>query len=224
MSRLDSKNKKCMFTVPTGNFGDILAGYIAKQMGLNIETLNIATNENDVLTRTINTSVHELNKVCETSSPSIDIQISSNFERLIYDNCKDPEYIKTIMTDLNNEGRYILKKEVLDKIRKTFCSYSIKSNEVKEIIKKYNDMYEITLDPHTAVAIGASKKNLSQHDISIILSTAHPAKFKDTVSDIIGNDDFVPNDIINMMKKDDNFVILDNNVDTIKNYLKENML
>ena len=224
MSRLDSKNKKCMFTVPTGNFGDILAGYIAKLMGLNIETLNIATNENDVLTRTINTSVHELNKVCETSSPSIDIQISSNFERLIYDNCKDPEYIKTIMTDLNNEGRYILKKEVLDKIRKTFCSYSIKSNEVKEIIKKYNDMYEITLDPHTAVAIGASKKNLSQHDISIILSTAHPAKFKDTVSDIIGNDDFVPNDIINMMKKDDNFVILDNNVDTIKNYLKENML
>tara|TARA_Y100000817_G_scaffold63502_1_gene47712 strand:- start:930 stop:2324 length:1395 start_codon:yes stop_codon:yes gene_type:complete len=224
MSRLDSLGKKCMFTVPTGNFGDILAGYIAKQMGLNIRTLNIATNENDILTRTLNTSQHELKKVSITSSPSIDIQISSNFERLIYDNCKDSSYINSIMADLNSKGKYTLKKEILDKIKQTFCSYSIHSSEVHFIIKKYMENFNIVLDPHTAVAIGASERNSSNHDISITLSTAHPAKFKDTVSHIINNDEFVPDHITNMMKKDDNLVILDNNIDIIKTYLKENIL
>ena len=224
MSRIDSSGKECMFTVPTGNFGDILAGYIAKQMGLNIRTLNIATNENDILTRTLNSSVHELSEVSMTSSPSIDIQISSNFERLIYDNCKDSSYIRSIMSDLNNEGKYTLKKEILDKIKQTFCSYSIHTDEVESIIKKYMQKFDIILDPHTAVAIGASERNSSKHDVSITLSTAHPAKFKDTVSSIINNNEFVPEHIINMIKKDDNLVILDNNIDIIKNYLKENIL
>ena len=224
MSRIDSSGKECMFTVPTGNFGDILAGYIAKQMGLNIRTLNIATNENDILTRTLNSSVHELSEVSMTSSPSIDIQISSNFERLIYDNCKDPSYIRSIMSDLNNEGKYTLKKEILDKIKQTFSSYSIHTDEVESIIKKYMQKFDIILDPHTAVAIGAAERNSSKYDVSITLSTAHPAKFKDTVSSIINNNEFVPEHIINMMKKDDNLVILDNNIDIIKNYLKENIL
>ena len=224
MSRIDSSGKECMFTVPTGNFGDILAGYIAKQMGLNIRTLNIATNENDILTRTLNSSVHELSEVSMTSSPSIDIQISSNFERLIYDNCKDSSYIRSIMSDLNNEGKYTLKKEILDKIKQTFCSYSIHTDEVESIIKKYMQKFDIILDPHTAVAIGAAERNSSKYDVSITLSTAHPAKFKDTVSSIINNNEFVPEHIINMMKKDDNLVILDNNIDIIKNYLKENIL
>ena len=84
--------------------------------------------------------------------------------------------------------------------------------------------FDIILDPHTAVAIGASERNSSKYDVSITLSTAHPAKFKDTVSSIINNNEFVPEYIINMMKKDDNLVILDNNIDIIKNYLKENIL
>lgn len=224
LSRIDSSFKTCMFTVPTGNFGDILAGYIAKQMGLNIQTLNIATNENDILTRTLNTSQHEITKVKSTSSPSIDIQISSNFERLIYDICKNSKYINNIMLDLKNNGKYTLSSDIVQEIKKTFCSYSVKTEEVRKIINTYNTKYNIIVDPHTAVGLGAAQKHSTDHDINITLSTAHPAKFKDTVSDIIKNNDFVPNHIVDMMKKDDNFSILDNNTDTVKNYLLKNIL
>ena len=106
LSRINVSGKKVLFSVPTGNFGDILAGYIAKKMGLNIDMLNIATNDNDILTRTLNSGTHELRDVKETSSPSIDIQISSNFERLLFDIIGDTSIVSELMKELKSSGVY----------------------------------------------------------------------------------------------------------------------
>ncbi len=130
MSRLDSGDKSVMFSVPTGNFGDILAGYISMKMGLKISKLNIATNENDILTRTLKTGVHDLRDVKTTSSPSIDIQISSNFERLLFDITDDTELVREQMSKLNSNRQYELSKEILRKMQDVFTSHSVSQDDV----------------------------------------------------------------------------------------------
>ena len=224
ISRLKHNNEKILFSVPTGNFGDILAGYIAKKMGLTIDMLNIATNENDILTRTLKSGKHELKNVKSTSSPSIDIQISSNFERLLYDITKNPKYIATIMNDLKKLNFYQLDNSIIGKIQKSFCSYTVTEPEVKELIKETHDQYNIVIDPHTAVGLGSAKKCQNIYDLIVTLSTAHPAKFKDTVSNIINNTSFIPKKIEKMMNFNENLIILDNDVQLVKNFISDNTI
>jgi threonine synthase len=224
LSRLKNNNEKVLFSVPTGNFGDILAGYIAKKMGLPIDMLNIATNENDILTRTLQSGKHELKDVKSTSSPSIDIQISSNFERLLYDITKDSKYILTIMNDLKNLNSYQLDKPTIEKIQESFCSYMVTESEVKKLIKETYDQYNTVIDPHTAVGLGSAKKCKNIYDVIITLSTAHPAKFKETVSSAINNTSFIPKKIEKMMNFDENLIILDNDVQLVKNFINDNTL
>ena len=221
MSRLDLSNKSVMFSVPTGNFGDILAGYISIKMGLNISKLNIATNENNILTRTLNTGIHDLRDVETTSSPSIDIQVSSNFERLLYDITDDAEFVREQMLKLNTDRQYELSKEILRKIRDVFTSYSVTQDEVKDIIKNYYRDYNVVIDPHTAVGLGSAFKCEEEFDIKVSLATAHPAKFNTTVSAIIGNDDFIPSKVKSMMELDDNYVILENDAIIVKKFLED---
>ena len=221
MSRLESDNKKVIFSVPTGNFGDILAGYISIKMGLKISKLNIATNENNILTRTLNTGIHDLRDVKATSSPSIDIQVSSNFERLLFDITNDAEFVREQMIKLNTNRQYELSKEILRKMRSVFSSHSVSQDEVKDIIKSYYKDYHVVIDPHTAVGIGSAYKCEDEFDIKVFLATAHPAKFNNTVSDIIGNDDFIPPKVKSMMELDDNYVILENNAIMVKKFLED---
>mgnify|MGYP001217679102 FL=1 len=221
MSRLDYDNKSVMFSVPTGNFGDILAGYISMKMGLKISKLNIATNENDILTRTLNTGHHDLRDVKKTTSPSIDIQVSSNFERLLFDITDDTELVKEQMLQLNTNRQYQLSNEILRKMREVFSSHSVHQNEVKDVIHNYYKDYNIVIDPHTAVGIGSANKCDEEFDIKVFLATAHPAKFNDTVSEIIGNKDFIPLKVKDMMELDDNYVILENDVMIIKKFLED---
>ena len=221
MSRLDYNNKSVLFSVPTGNFGDILAGYISMKMGLKISKLNIATNENDILTRTLNTGLHDLRDVKTTSSPSIDIQVSSNFERLLFDLTDDAEYVREQMLKLKSNHQYELSKEIITKMQDVFSSYSVSQDEVKEIISSFYKDYNIVIDPHTAVGLGSAQKCEQEFDIKISLATAHPAKFNDTVSEIIGNDDFIPSKVKNMMELDDNYVILENDAIMIKKFLED---
>ncbi len=221
MSRLESNNKSVMFSVPTGNFGDILAGYISIKMGLKISKLNIATNENNILTRTLNTGIHDLRDVKATSSPSIDIQVSSNFERLLFDITNDAELVREQMLKLNTNREYRLSKEVLRKMRDVFSSHSVSQDEVKDIINNYYKDYDVVIDPHTAVGIGSADKCEEEFDIKVSLATAHPAKFNNTVSEIIGNDDFIPSKVKSMMELDDNYVILENDVIMVKKFLED---
>ena len=208
--------------MPTGNFGDILAGYIAKNMGLAIDMLNIATNENDILTRTLESGSHKLKSVKSTLSPSIDIQISSNFERLLYDITKNSEYIATIMNDLKNLNSYQLSNSITDKIKESFCSHTVTESEVKMLIKDTYNQHNIVIDPHTAVGLGSAKKCKNIYDLIIVLSTAHPAKFKDTVSSVINDISFIPTKIEKMMNFDEKLIILDNDVQLVKNFITDN--
>ena len=209
--------------MPTGNFGDILAGYIASKMGLDIDMLNIATNENDILTRTLTTGIHDLKKVKQTSSPSIDIQISSNFERLLYDITQDHSYVMDLMKELKNNNSYTIKSEILEKIKNSFCSYSVSQEEVISTIDKLYKRSNIVIDPHTAVGLASSRKCSSNYDLYITLSTAHPAKFKDTVSNIVKNESYIPAKINDILNIDEEMIILENDMLSVKNFITKNI-
>ena len=206
------------FSVPTGNFGDIYAGYLAKKIGLPIGKLVVATNKNDILHRAISKGDYKIKKVEETFSPSMDIQIASNFERLLYDlNDKDSEKTLEIMKKIKS-NEYYLDQEIIQKINKDFLSESLSEEEtLNEISETYNENKYI-LDPHTAIGLGVAKKlNL---DNCIVLATAHPAKFPDAITKSINQKIDLPIELAYINNKKENFQIIDNNIEKIKKYIK----
>lgn len=219
ISRLNLSDESIVFSVPTGNFGDIFAGYLASKMGLRINGLNIATNENDILVRTLTSGKHELRKASATSSPSIDIQLSSNFERLLYDITNDENYIKQIMEDLNEKKSYTLDTRYLSQIKKMFSAHSVNEKEVYSTIASLYNEKDIIIDPHTAVGLAAGRKYEKPHDICVTLSTAHPAKFKNTVSSIIKDESYIPDRIKKLFNLDEKMTILENDTATVKEFI-----
>ena len=212
-------NKKSIsFSVPTGNFGDVFAGYLAKKMGLPIDKLIVATNENDILHRAISNGDYISKKVKETLSPSMDIQLASNFERLIYYiNNSNSEKTAEIMKKVK-QNSYQIEKNNLDIIQKDFLSESCNEQETLEIIKKNYEINNIVLDPHTAVGVGAANK-LSFNDC-VVLSTAHPCKFPESTNSAINKREKLPNELQHVLDKNENFQILKNNTDDVKNFIK----
>ena len=212
-------NKKSIsFSVPTGNFGDVFAGYLAKKMGLPIDKLIVATNENDILHRAISNGDYISKKVKETLSPSMDIQLASNFERLIYYiNNSNSEKTTEIMKKVKKNS-YQIEKNNLDIIQKDFLSESCNEQETLEIIKKNYEINNIVLDPHTAVGVGAANK-LSFNDC-VVLSTAHPCKFPESTNSAINKREKLPNELQHVLDKNENFQILKNNTDDVKNFIK----
>ena len=217
--RLDKET--ISFSVPTGNFGDVFAGYLAKQMGLPIDKLIVATNENDILHRAISKGDYVSKEVKETLSPSMDIQLASNFERLIYyvnnsDSSKTAEIMKKV-----KQNSYQIEKNNLDIIQKDFLSESCNAKETLDIIKKNYEENNIILDPHTAVGVGAVHK-LSIHDC-VVLSTAHPCKFPDAIKNAVNKHEKLPDELQHVLNKEENFQILDNNVGKIKEFIKKKL-
>ena len=215
VSRIPNSSK-IVFSVPTGNFGDILAGYIAKKMGSKFRRLIISTNENNILDRALKSGEHTIKDVISTTSPSIDIQISSNFERLLYDSCKNSSHVSNLMTDLKNTKSFILSDEIRDYIRNYFISDTAQEREVEQIILDYFHKYNVTLDPHTAVGVACGKKQTSNDDILVTLSTAHPTKFKETVSRIISDDCFITDKVKELDKLEEKMIIADKCPNEIK--------
>ena len=210
--------KNISFSVPTGNFGDVFAGYLAKKMGLPIDKLIVATNENDILHRAIAKGDYVSKEVKETLSPSMDIQLASNFERLIYyvnnsDSDKTAEIMKKV-----KQNSYQIEKNNLDIIQKDFLSESCNEQETLDIIKKNYEENNIILDPHTAVGVGAAKK-LSFNDC-VVLSTAHPCKFPDATNNAINKHEKLPEKLQHVLDKDENFQVLNNNTEEVKNFVK----
>ena len=212
------KSKKLNFSVPTGNFGDIYAGYLAKKMGLPIDKLIVATNQNDILHRAISKGDYTSKKVSETFSPSMDIQLASNFERLIFEiqGCSSDK-TKNIMAKVK-ENNYKLDETSLNKINKDFLSEKLSEdetiNEIKEVFKNHN----IVLDPHTAIGYGVAKK-LKQDNSCVILSTAHPSKFPEAIKNALGKNEELPPELRNVLKEKEKFEILENSLDQVKNYI-----
>ena len=210
-------NSELNFSVPTGNFGDIYAGYLAKKIGLPIGKLIVATNKNDILHRAISKGDYKIKKVEETYSPSMDIQIASNFERLLYDlNEKNSEKTHENMKRIKNND-YHLEEDIIKKINVDFLSERLSEDEtLKEIRETYNKNKYI-LDPHTAIGLGVAKKLKINN--CIVLATAHPAKFPDAIIKSINQKTELPNELSHINNKKENFEIINNSLEKIKEYI-----
>ena len=221
---LGSPDRKVSFTVPTGNFGDIFAGYVAKKMGLPIDRLVIATNENDILARTMRTGRYEMKGVKATTSPSMDIQISSNFERLLFEaNDRKPEEVRAAMTSLKQSGGFEIKPEALKVIRKAFRAGKTSEKDVALTIKDTLAETGYLLDPHTAVGVHVAKKHEKANTPMIVLATAHPAKFPAAVKAASGIDPALPAWLADLMDREERFTILDADLKAVESFVGDNV-
>ena len=185
---LGAPHRKVAFTVPTGNFGDVFAGYVAERMGLPIDRLVVATNVNDILVRTLATGDYDVREVVATSSPSMDIQVSSNFERLLFEATgRDSAQVRSLMASLAQSGRFTLPTPALSAIRALFSAGRADEEETGATIRTTLRETAKLVDPHTAVGLAVAEKEARDPAIPmIVLGTAHPAKFPDAVEAACG--------------------------------------
>jgi len=220
--KLDKK-KSINFSVPTGNFGDVYAGYLSKKMGLPIGRLIVATNQNDILHRAISSGKYIANQVEQTISPSMDIQVASNFERLIYDVLdQNSNKTKDAMNKFKKEKKYIIDDESIARINNDFLSESLNQKETLEVIKTNYEKHGVILDPHTAVGLGVVNKLGFDKDC-VILSTAHPCKFPEAINQAIQKNENLPEELNYILDEKENFDIIENNLETIKNYINQKL-
>ncbi len=218
---LGSPTRKVSFCVPTGNFGDIFAGYVAKKMGLPIEKLIVATNVNDILHRTLETGAYELRDVTASISPSMDIQISSNFERLLFEAMdRDGAGVSALLSSLGQAGTFTVPDAALAAIRADFASGRTDEAETAATIRRYLEETGEVLDPHTAVAVSVAEKFLSAETPVVTLSTAHPAKFPAAVEAATGQHPALPNWLGDLMERDEKFDVVANDLVTVERFVE----
>jgi threonine synthase len=225
-STLGSPDQKCTFAVPTGNFGDIFAGYVARSMGLPIEQLIIASNENDILPRTMAMGTYATRDVKQTSSPSMDIQVSSNFERYLFEaSNRDAATIRSQMDWLKQSGRFQV-GPALAAYRTDFNANAASEAEVAAAIRHVVKTAGYTMDPHTACAWVAlqkcrpAKKINSREEPKVILATAHPAKFPEAMEAITGVYPALPPRLSGLMSAMERFTILDNDLSQVQAHVE----
>jgi threonine synthase len=185
---LGAPHRKVAFTVPTGNFGDVYAGYVAMRLGVPIDRLIVATNINDILVRTLATGAYEPREVVPTTSPSMDIQVASNFERLLFEAYgRDPRAVRVLMASLAQSRRFTLSARALAAIRAHFTADRADEEETRAAIRTTWRETGGLVDPHTAVALAVAEKDARDSSLPmIVLSTAHPAKFPDAIEAACG--------------------------------------
>src|SRR4051794_22457499 len=185
---LGAPHRKVAFTVPTGNFGDIYAGYAAARMGLPVDRLMVATNVNDILVRAFATGAYEVRGVTPTTSPSMDIQISSNFERLLFEAYnRDGAAIRALMGSLAQSKRFSIASHALAQLREHFAAGKADEEEVAATMRATCREAAYFVDPHTAVGLAVAEKEPRDPSLPmVVLSTAHPAKFPDAVEAACG--------------------------------------
>jgi len=209
------------FTVPTGNFGDILAGYVAKRMGLAVRSLRIAANVNDILPRTLKTGIYEVREVHATASPSMDIQVSSNFERLLFEaGGRDADTVRRLMAQLNQSGRFVLPDAMLAAIRAEFDAGRADETETAAAIRAaWREAGEL-VDPHTAVALAVADRDVSDSRVpNIVLSTAHAAKFPEAVEAACGVRPQLPPWLDGLMTKPEQVRIMKNDQAEVERFV-----
>jgi threonine synthase len=191
---LGSPHRPVRFSVPTGNFGDIFAGYAAMRMGLPVERLVIATNTNDILARTLETGRYEPQGVVPTSSPSMDIQVSSNFERLIFEaSHRNPERVTALMDAFKVRGSFSLNEEERGAIATLFTAHRADEAETARTMRRIYERTGYLCDPHSAVGLAAAEREVEASGAPMIaLATAHPAKFPDAVERAVGRSPQTP--------------------------------
>ena len=193
-------------------------------MGLGIDKLIVATNENDILKRAINTGEYKPDQTKSSFSPSMDIQVSSNFERLLFNIVgEDDKRVSLLMNDLSSKGFFQLSKEELTIIKKDFFAEKINDKDTLSIIKETYNKSNFILDPHTATAVGAAKKTSNLSD-TVVLGTAHPYKFLETVKMATGKEVQSPIQLSKIVDKEEKYDILEKDISKIKNYILEKIV
>ena len=225
--------RKISFSVPTGNFGDIYAGYVAKKMGLNINKLIVATNENDILNRVIETGEYKPRTAKFSITPSMDIQVASNFERLLFDLLKgDDKKVSTYMNKLTSDGNFKLNQEELQSLKKNFIGRSINGKSTLQIINDVFKLNNYIIDPHTATGVAPllfgnveeTEEIYTNSSDVVALATADAYKFIETVEPEIkkvntNSKVSIPQKLSEINNKKENFDIITNDISKIKNYI-----
>lgn len=211
------------FTVPTGNFGDIFAGYIAKQMGLPIDQLVIATNQNDILHRTLQTGAQVKEGVTPSISPSMDIQVSSNFERALFDAYgRDGAVVAAQMDELKAEGSFTISQGALEMLRDTFASGRASEDETYDTIKAELTRSGEVLCPHSAVAVKVAQD--FQGSVPMItLATAHPAKFPAAVERATGQHPALPPQMADLFEREERLTRVPNDLSALQTLITERL-
>lgn len=219
---LGSPHRRVSFSVPTGNFGDVLAGYAARRMGLPIARLTIATNVNDILRRTHETGCYEVRQVEATTSPSMDIQISSNFERYLFEAVgRDSAVVRAKMGALTQAGRFELDAKSLAALRADFDAASASEAEVAECIRKVRADTGYLLDPHSACAFVAAQKLTRDPQVpQVVLATAHPAKFPEALQAITGERPPLPPHLACLQSLPERITVLPNSLPAVQRFVE----
>jgi threonine synthase len=217
---LGGPQREMAFSVPTGNFGDIFAGYLAKKMGLPISQLVVATNQNDILHRTIAQNKYEKHPLAHTLSPSMDIVVSSNFERLLFDAYgRDGAVLADLMARMNSET-VELNADTMAKVRELFDSHAVNDDVTCETIAAVYDETGYLLDPHTAIGVKAARE--CRRDIGkpmITLGTAHPVKFTEAVEKAGLKTPELPHHLADLFDREERYDVLENDLDTLQSYV-----
>jgi threonine synthase len=220
------KDTSVDFSIPTGNFGDIFAGFIAKKMlpAGTIRQLVLATNENDILSRFIDSGVYSLGEVKITSSPSMDIQAASNFERYLY-YLVDSDAVRTreLMEEFSLHGKIDL-SGYQDQIRRDFVASSVSETSVVETIASFYEKHNYVLDPHTAVGVKAAQLHKTVGVPMVCLATAHPAKFGTVVEEAIGTPPHIPESLVGITDKSSRCELMDADTKKIQEFVTKNAL
>ena len=218
-SYLQLDTEKINFIIPSGNFGNIFSARLAQYMGLPIDQLHLVTNENDILHRTISSGRMTVNKVQKTYSPSMDIQVSSNFERQLFESLgRNSEDLINIMESFLDNGSYSLPNFVIQDLQSNYNSYSVSNDQTLETIKKFNKNYSYLADPHTATGLFILDQKKSDFPI-VSLACAHPAKFGSAIEKAIGEKPIFPDQLQKVFDKEEKFTILNNNIEAVKKYI-----
>jgi threonine synthase len=221
---LGAPRRPVSFSVPTGNFGDVLAGFLAKRMGLPVERLMVATNANDILDRALTSGRYEIRGVTPTTSPSMDIQVSSNFERLLFEaHGRDAAAVRALMAGLSQSRSFAIAPEPLARIRRDFTSAAVDEETVAQEMRRTYGTAGYLLDPHTAVGVHAGRALIDDDPrIPVIaLSTAHPAKFPDAVERATGVRPELPPHLAELMDRPERFARLANDQAAVERFIRE---
>ncbi|MCA0029752.1 threonine synthase [Mesorhizobium sp. B263B2A] len=217
---LGAPDRPVSFTVPTGNFGDIFAGYAAKKMGLPIERLVIATNDNDILARTFETGEYRTKGVFATTSPSMDIQVSSNFERLLFEaSGRNASTVRRYMAGLKQSGAFTIETQEITGMRSEFDAGRADMDEVAATIRSTLAASNYLLDPHTAAAVHVAAGRPAGAVPMVVLGTAHPAKFPAAVKAASGIHPALPAWLGGLMKAEEKYTVLPSDLKMVEDYV-----
>jgi threonine synthase len=218
--RLGRRSTPTTFCVPTGNFGNVFAGHVAASMGLPVERFLVASNRNDILTRLIDTGEMVADEVIPTLSPSMDIQISSNLERLLVEllDGNGPGTAE-LLNSFRERGRASLTADQHERLRSEFDGARLDDDETLAVIAQTYERHGILVDPHTAVGIGAAERLRRPGEMVVTLATAHPAKFPDAVEKATGVRPELPGKLAGLLDRDEEFVLLPNNLAIVQDFV-----